>query len=62
MEDRITKRNWDCLKPVDGITTLLHFHPPVLNTFKNIKYQEVIKVYSSCDTTDYISWLLRSII
>lgn len=54
MEDRVTERNLDCLEPVDGIMTLLHFYPITLDTLKNIKYQEVIKVYSSCVTADEV--------
>lgn len=55
MEGRVTKRNWDCLGPVDGIMTLLHFCWLALNTLKIIKYQEVIKVYSSYVTADEVT-------
>jgi len=54
MEDRVTNRNWDCLEPVDGIMTLLHFYPLATDILKNIKFQEVIKVYSSCATADEV--------
>lgn len=55
MEDRVTERNWNCLEPVGGIMTLLHFYQVGLDTLKKYKVPRGHKVYSSSATGDEVT-------